>query len=343
MARSPHILIVGFGSAGRRHALNLSRRGAAISVVDTRNDRLSAEGLRVQAAFADLETALTQGPYNGAVVATPTVFHVEQTERLLASGCRVLLEKPVAVDLKSAQRLAVAEIKAQLPILLGYTWRWWPALREFRSRLHDGEIGRPLRAEFVMASHLEDWHPGEPLGDFFMSRADLGGGALLDESHWIDQMVWMLGEPAEISATVEKVSALPIDSDDHVELQALFADGLRVRLHLDLYTRPTERSIVVFGDRGALKWSFESNTISSCHSAEQVWQEKKLPGERNDMFDALGQEFLAMLASNAPPSCTLTDGIAVMRAIEAARMSTAQAGHKISLGPVLPNRQAGLS
>ncbi|HSV21413.1 MAG TPA: Gfo/Idh/MocA family oxidoreductase [Xanthobacteraceae bacterium] len=328
MAGSPHILVVGFGSAGRRHAQNLFRRGATISVVDTRSDRLSAEGVHVQAAFAEIDAALSHGPYDGAVVATPTAFHVEQTERLLAGGCRVLLEKPVAVDLNSAKRLAAAEADMGLPILLGYTWRWWPPLKEFRRRLRQGAIGRPLRAEFVMASHLEDWHPWEPLKDFFMGRADLGGGALLDESHWIDQMVWMLGEPVEICAAVEKVSRLPIDSDDHVELQAYYPDGLRVRVHLDLYTRPTERSIVIVGDKGTLKWSFERNVIAEHHSDDRGWQETLFAGERNDMFDALAGEFLDVRRGATSPSCTVADGLAVLRIVDAARMSQRRDGRK---------------
>ncbi len=332
MANSPHILVVGYGSAGRRHARNLARRGANISVVDTRPDRLvPLEGLTVHASHATVEAAMAAGRFDGAVIATPTAFHAAQAEALIAAGCRILLEKPVALDVAAAQHLAHAEAKSGLPILLGYTWRWWTALRELRARLQAGLIGRPLRAELVMASHLEDWHPGEPLSDFFMSQAALGGGALLDESHWIDQMLWMFGEPAAIAAHVERVSTLPIDTDDHVELQAFYEGGLRVRVHLDLYTRPTERSIAIFGERGALKWSFESNIIAQCHGAEQVWQETKFTGERNDMFDAVAAEFLQLCSGRATPSCSLADGVTVLRVVDAARESQRQNGAKFPL------------
>jgi len=331
MVVQPHILIVGFGSAGRRHAQNLARRGATISAVDTRAERLSAP-VELAGAFTSLDAALAGGCFAGVVVATPTAFHLDQTEKALAAGCRVMLEKPVSLDLASASRMAAAEAKARLPILLGYTWRWWPALRELRARVHSGVIGKPLRAEFVMASHLEDWHPGEPLRDFFMSSAKLGGGALLDESHWIDQMLWIFGMPAGISAEIGRISALPIDSDDHVELSAVYDDGLRVRVHLDLYTRPTDRSIAIFGDRGALTWNFECNVIRQFDVAAQRWQDIVFKGERNDMFDALAAEFLAAISGARQPSCTLDDGLAVMRIIDAARESQIAEGRRITLG-----------
>lgn len=331
MADAPHILVVGFGSAGRRHGQNLARRGARISVVDSRSDKLRVDGMQLEGAYSDINSALSNARFHGAVVATPTAFHVEQTEQLLTAGCRVLLEKPVALDSRSSLRLVAAEAKAGLPILLGYTWRWWSALKEMRTRLQNDAIGRPLRGDFVMASHLEDWHPGEPLDEFFMSRAELGGGALLDESHWIDQMVWMFGMPAQIAANIEHISSLPITSDDHVDIYAIFEDRLRVRVHLDLYTRPTERSISIYGDRGALKWSFDTNTIDEYDLTQVRWQETAFKGERNDMFDALAAEFLQVIKGSAQPSCTLADGCVVMQIIEAARESQQDGGRLMDL------------
>lgn len=325
------ILVVGFGSVGRRHARNLFACGAEISVVDVRADRLAAEDLDfpVVSCHSALDEALASGRFHGAVVATPTSFHVEQTLQLAAAGCRILLEKPVAMDHAAAARLRAAD--ADWPILLGYTWRWWPALQAFRQQLNSGRIGKPLRAEFVMASHLADWHPWEPLTDFFMAHAALGGGALLDESHWIDQMLWLFGEPEFIAADVEHVSSLAIDSDDHVELRAFYRDGLRVRIHLDLITRPAERSIKVVGERGVLAWSFESNVVSAYDVATDAWTETPFGGERNDMFAAVAGEFLDVLESRCRPSCTLDDGLAVMAVIEAARESHRRLGARVPL------------
>ena len=325
MAEPLGILVVGYGSAGQRHARNLAKRGAIISAVDNDARRFDAAGEpQLRSGFASIEQALASRRFGAAVIATPTAFHVDQTIALLRARCPVMLEKPVSPDLKSAQILASVQAETGTPILLGYTWRWSPALIDLRSKLKSGIIGRPLRAEFVMASHLEDWHPGEPLSDFFMSRAALGGGALLDESHWIDQMLWMFGAPAEIAADVEKVSDLSIDSDDHVELRAFYPDGLRVRVHLDLYTRPTERSIAIYGETGMMHWRFETACLTIL-SATGERQDIRYTNDRNDMFDALAEEFLAMKGAG-PATCTLADGLSVMRIVEAARASHRDGG-----------------
>lgn len=334
MAEPLDILVVGYGSAGQRHARNLAKRGAIISAVDNDEKRFDVPAApKLRAGFQTVEQALASGRFGAAVIATPTAFHVDQTAALLRAGCPVMLEKPVSPDLKSAQRVASLQAGTKVPILLGYTWRWWPALIELRTRLKAGIIGRPLRAELVMASHLEDWHPGEPLSEFFMSSAALGGGALLDESHWLDQMLWLFGKPQEIAADVERVSKLPIDSDDHVELRAFYPDGLRVRVHLDLYTRPTERSIAIYGEKGMMHWRFETGCLTLIPVAGER-EEIRYTNDRNDMFDALAEEFLAVLRDDATISCSLNDGLSVMQVVEAARVSHGRGGARISLQEV---------
>ena len=75
-----------------------------------------------------------------------------------------------------------------------------------------------------MSAHLADWHPWEQYQDFFMAKKNLGGGALLDESHWIDLMVWFFGLPQSIIGKVEKISDLDIETDDNVDFLSLYPD-----------------------------------------------------------------------------------------------------------------------
>jgi predicted dehydrogenase len=68
-----------------------------------------------------------------------------------------------------------------------------------------------------MAAHLADWHPWERYQDFFMSSKTMGGGAILDESHWLDLMLWFFGTPEKLFAKVDKISDLEIETDDNVD------------------------------------------------------------------------------------------------------------------------------
>jgi predicted dehydrogenase len=327
---SRHFLITGSGSVGKRHATNLAALGHTVSCVDPREDRRAelAQTVPLRGSFASREQALAAGPFDAVVVCTPTAFHCADTLAAIAAGLPVLLEKPAAGTLDEVHRMQAAA--RSVPVLLGYTWRWWPALRRARRVLQDGGIGRVLFAQFQMSAHLADWHPWERYQDFFMARAALGGGALLDESHWIDLMVWFFGMPAMLTGRVEKISDLDIDSDDNVDILAIYENGLRVSLHLDLYGRPHEKSIRFVGESGTLLWSADPNRIAVAKTAGQDWHEEIFQSERNDMFVAVAREFLDVLDGKADPSCTLSDGVRVLQVIEAVREST-RSGRTIAL------------
>ncbi|MDP6832733.1 MAG: Gfo/Idh/MocA family oxidoreductase [Alphaproteobacteria bacterium] len=328
----PHILIVGAGSVGLRHGRNLTALGCRLSGMDPRQDRREAFADEFSCfAFEDLETALEAGGLDGVAVCSPTRFHVEQCLPALEGGLPVLLEKPVAKTLAEAEILAEAIERTGTPLLLGYTWRWWPPLAKVRDLLSEEAIGTVRYVDFTMSAHLEDWHPGEPLAEFFMSSAELGGGALLDESHWVDLMLWFFGMPQTLSARVEKISDLDITSDDNVDMMIDFASGLRANLHLDLYGRPHRKSIRFIGDGGTILWSEAPNQIAVCVEAAENWREEIFDCERNDMFMGVAEEYLAVLGGAPVSTCAIADGLDVMTLLEAARQSHAE-GRRMELG-----------
>ncbi|MGI6387359.1 MAG: Gfo/Idh/MocA family protein [Desulfomonilia bacterium] len=316
-----HILILGTGSAGKRHAKNLHDLGCIISCFDPRQDRLDEAGtlFPVLRGYTSLDDALAN-EYSGVVVASPPVFHVPQAISFLERGIPVLLEKPVSPDLTSAKKLSEVFASSNTPLLLGYTWRWWPPLQRVRNLIADNIVGDLLHVQFDLSAHLADWHPWERYQDFFMSSRDLGGGALLDESHWIDLMLWFFGMPKRMFARIDRISDLEISTDDNVDMFIEYDSKIRISMHLDLHGRPHERTIRFRGTDGTLFW--KENEIAIGCFPEQKWEVEAFHYERNEMFIRVAQEFLNVLGGKEPPSCDMEDGIKVMRLIEAARESS---------------------
>lgn len=318
-----HLLVLGCGSVGKRHARNLAGLGCRISCFDPREDRRAemADETPLVNSFAELDAALGSDGTDGVVVASPTLFHPEQTIKAVQCGLPVLLEKPPAKTLAEARAMAQAAEQAGVSVLLGYTWRWWPPLLRVRELLESGCIGKPLHVQFHMSAHLADWHPWEPYQEFFMASSRLGGGALLDESHWIDLMLWLFGQPQSLYGQVEKNTGLEIETDDNVDVILNYPNGLRITMHLDLYGRPHEKFIRFIGDQGTIVWTADPNRISIGTGMEQQWQHEEFKLERNDMFLAVAREFISVLEGAAVQSCSLADGIRVMEIIEAVRQS----------------------
>lgn len=302
-----NVLIVGAGSVGKRHAKNLLRHNVSVSMVDPRPDRLKDVKAFTDKNFANIDDALKHS-WDAAVVASPPHVHVDQCDKLVSKSIPILLEKPICPTLEEAMKLESRSDN----ILLGYTYRWWEPFLYFKNRLHI--VGDLYRLECCMGAHLADWHPWERYQDFFMAHKHMGGGALLDESHVIDLMLWLVGPPNSVFGSVKTISDLEITTDDNVE-SIWFYDKMLVSIHLDLYRRPHDRSITAFGSEGTIKWSFDKVQINDEMPVQFAY-------DRNDMFVKEIEHFLDFVAGRVKPKCTYQDGLNVLRIIECIRNSS---------------------
>tara|TARA_Y100000031_G_scaffold124221_1_gene139893 strand:+ start:53 stop:967 length:915 start_codon:yes stop_codon:yes gene_type:complete len=294
--------------------------------MDPRTDRLDEvkHEIDVIGTYISIEDAFSESSENidGVVVASPPVFHVDQSIAALEHEIPVLLEKPVSPDEVSAKRLQDVVNNTEIPLLLGYTWRWWPPLAKVRELIENKTIGKLQYVQFMMSAHLADWHPWENYWDFFMASKELGGGALLDESHWIDLMLWFFGPPESLFAKIDKISDLKIDTDDNVDMVITYKDGLCVTIHLDIYGRPHEKYIRFIGEEGTILWTADPNRVAVGKDWSQTWENYDFDCERNDMFVEVEKEFLDVLNGSDVKTCDINDGVRVLSLIEAARQSS---------------------
>jgi predicted dehydrogenase len=121
--------VVGAGAFGRNH-LRVLRELPDVEiagVVDTDPSRLADLDLPT---FSDARDLI--GRADAAVVAVPTILHADVACALMEGGLDVLVEKPIAHDLTSAQRLIdVAEAEGRI-LQVGHLERFNPAVQAVR-------------------------------------------------------------------------------------------------------------------------------------------------------------------------------------------------------------------
>jgi predicted dehydrogenase len=202
-------LVVGCGSIGRRHAKNLKFLGVQnLALCDTNADALNLCAEEVQGQlFSDYLEALSDFKPDMTVICTPPVYHVEEALEALRARSHVFIEKPLSHESSGIEVLIAEARHRDRNVQIGYNMRFHPGLKILKDLIDSGKIGRVLWLNAESGQYLPDWRPWQNYRDSYSARKDLGGGIILDGSHELDYICWLLGGRPEVSCRAEHLSS----------------------------------------------------------------------------------------------------------------------------------------
>ncbi|MEW6400795.1 MAG: Gfo/Idh/MocA family oxidoreductase [Chloroflexota bacterium] len=340
-------LFAGLGSIGRRHMRNLIALGEKdLVLLRTRKTTLPEDELAPFPQETDLEVALEKHKPDAVIIGNPTSMHLDVAIPAAEAGCAILLEKPISHSMDRLDQLEAAVKKSGSKVLVAFQFRFHPGLVHAKQLLSTGEIGRIISAHVHFGEYLPAWHPWEDYRKGYAARADMGGGVVATQCHSLDYLPWLVGKVESAWGFTARLSDLEVDVEDTAKLGLRFESGALGSLHLDYNQQPPEHYFTIIGTKGTLKWnladgavhiyraSAESLNISSGAGikAGGEWETYPIPEswERNVMFLEQMKHFVAVVRGEAEPSCTLDDGIRVMRLVSAVHESQ-KTGRLISL------------
>lgn len=330
-------LIAGLGSIGRRHFRNLVALGEKdIVLYRTHQATLPEAELQGYPVETDLAAALRRHKPQAVIVANPTALHLQVAVPAAEAGCALLLEKPVSNDLRDVDVLRTAAQKNGGKILVGFQFRFHPALQKAAALIQSGALGRLLTVHAHWGEYLPDWHAWEDYRKGYAARADLGGGVIVTLTHPLDYLRWLMGDVASLWSFNAHVSPLEVDVEDVAEIGLRFANGAIGGVHLNYVQRPPVHRLEIAGTQGTLRWDGADGVLhfqgarekfgaSSPQPLPPVIDDYALPAdfERNVMFLDLLKHFMAVARGEVEPVCSLEDGIRALELALAAYQSQA--------------------
>ena len=135
---SLRIAVIGVGHLGRHHARILSTLPGAelVAVVDKNRERAeqvaAARGTRPHVDYREILDEV-----DAVTLAVPTELHREIALPCLEAGVPLLVEKPMARSLAEADEMIAAAARAGVPLAVGHTERFNPAVAAARPLLSD--------------------------------------------------------------------------------------------------------------------------------------------------------------------------------------------------------------
>lgn len=310
-------LVIGAGSIGTRHLRLIHGMGFSVMGCDTEPKAFDAIRKEIPdlATFTSLAQALAQRP-ELVVVATPPQVHADHTVAAMEAGAHVLCEKPMADTLPNADRMIAAAKEHRKVLHIGFVNRYHPCLVRVKELVDSGRLGRVLFAQADLGSYFT----------LICSRsryqATTYAALLLDYTHQLDFVPWILGAPAtRLYAVGQNLGAFELKSNPSMIAMLLeHAGGPVSEIHLDYCRKPQMATLHVTGDRAYVLCDLMTAKITLGNRADDAVDSQTLTYERDDLFREQFRQFVAAaegkparIVSGAEGRCSLQ---LVERAIE---------------------------
>ena len=266
-----NVLIVGYGSIGKRHLENfLQFKDIRLTVYTKRNDLqlLKKKGIKVSNSLTE---CLKENPDVG-VIANETSLHIPIAIKLAKEGLDLFLEKPLSNSLKDIEKLRAIVKKNKLITQMGCNLRFHPCIKKIKSLIEQQKIGKIISAQVQNYGYLPDH--AEDYRNSYAARKDLGGGVILTQIHEIDYMYWFFQEVENVISMSGKFSELDVTAEDYVSSLLKFKNKIIGELHTDYFQRPNFRSCKIRGTKGEIYWNSDNNCVNIFNMNKKRWETK---------------------------------------------------------------------
>jgi predicted dehydrogenase len=317
-----NVLVVGYGSIGKRHVSNLSNLDCIDKIIiytkvkDDLENKYEKRNVFVDATILDLTAVANQYKIDFAIIANETYKHIDAALLLAEKGIHLFVEKPLSHNLEKIDLLKEFVQKKQLKVFVAYNLRYLPAIQYLKNQISEKIIGALCFAEIEVGQYLPEWRPLRDYRKSYSAREDQGGGVALDLSHEIDYMRYLFGDPVLWKTMKSKASNLEIDSEDIFKGIYRFSGGFMCSVNMDYIRRDKKRIINIIGREGSLECDFikkfikiqkNSDEISLIEDARLFDVDESYRRELNYFIECIGKDKTTEI--------TLADGIEVLKLI----------------------------
>lgn len=328
------VAVAGFGYWGPNLVRNFNENAdsSLVACCDLSPDRRQAiadlyPDVRLTDNYDDL---LNASDVDAIIVATPARTHFAMARQALLHGKHVLVEKPLAMNVRDAEELVELAESKSLTLMVGHTFLYSPAVHSLKKAIDDGVLG-------------DIYYIQTQRRNFGRVQTDINAMWSL-APHDISIVLELMGQvPAEVSA--HGGSFLTPGIKDVVYATLAFPDGQIANIHVSWLDPAKVRQVTVAGSRRMADYDdvaiadkvtiIDRQAIPPANGkgpfelrkgenyALEVTDDEPLTNECND--------FVTCIQTGAKPVADGHNGLLIVRILEAAQQSMDAEGKPVSL------------
>lgn len=285
------ILVIGYGSIGKRHAQVLSEMGCDVYV-------LSKRKIDFPQRVNNIDDALKMG-FEYIIIASDTCDHYTDLMKLVAEKFtgKVLVEKPLFSKYSDIKQPPFA-------VSVAYNLRFHPIIQKLKAEIARKKI---LSVHHYVGQYLPGWRKDRNHLDNYSAHKNKGGGVLRDLSHELDLAAWLFGKVKSFVAKGGRYGDVTVDSEDVYAIIFEQEQCPVVSMQMNYLDHVPRREMIV-------------NTIDVSYKADLVnntlWINAESVSMQVDANLSYRQMHTDILENGGANTCSFEEGLSIVSLIE---------------------------
>jgi UDP-N-acetyl-2-amino-2-deoxyglucuronate dehydrogenase len=217
--------IIGTGAIAWKHAQAYKNIGYQIKACTDHTEEKGRKFAEATGAefVATPEELCRHTQVDFADVCTFPAYRLGAVDLCAKSGKHVLVQKPMAIDLETAEQMIVTARKAGIQLGVVSQHRFDDSVLFLKKALAAGRLGKILQADAYVKWHRSDEYYARPVKG---SWAGEGGGALISQAiHQVDVLLHLIGAVDEVFGYWQLGATHKIESEDCLCAVMCYASG----------------------------------------------------------------------------------------------------------------------
>lgn len=302
------VAVIGTGFWGRNHARVFKEleETELLAVCDINAERAKnvAKQFGVR-AYTSMGKLLKRKDVEAVSNCVWSLNLAKETLKALKAGKHVLVEKPMATNVKQAEKLLETAEEEGLHLSVGFLMRFIPGIQHMKNAVEDKTIGNLVCAT---AKRVSEWP--ERIGDV---------GVVKDTAiHDIDIIRYLFGE--EPIAVYAKTGSMKYKKfEDYAQIMLTFESGKSAFIESNWLTPYKTRTLVVTGSKAIMKLDYITQELTIEDAKKTI--QPRYPWQEPLKLEL--QHFANCILKKEKPLITGTDGLKALQIAEAALKSSA--------------------
>lgn len=262
--------VIGCGHIGKRHAEMICQQKGAelVALCDVLPaDTLGVENYQVP-LFNSLSSLLASNLDIDVInICTPNGFHAGMAIEAMESGHHVVIEKPIALSRKDAEKIISVSLQMQRYVFCVMQNRYSPPSVWIKQLVESGKLGQIYMVQLNCYWNRDNRYY-KP--DGWHGNAQLDGGTLFTQfSHFIDIMYWLFGDIDNIQGKFKDFNhqqSTAFEDSGYVNFDFVNGGMGCLNYSTSVWNKNLESSLTIVAENGSIKIGGQyMNEVEYCH------------------------------------------------------------------------------